>query len=129
MYVMNWFTLEQRWGLFGQRETAWWYRFCQKKKIIFLFLILLTTLISKNFNIRSSEKPQKSMQPLRVTIGCEWWSEGIIGPYFFENKNTTFNEESWHGILWTKFGCTRMVQHARHLMPQSIYCVKRLMAV
>ena len=43
------------------------------------------------YPIWSSENPdvilQKSMHPIQVTVGGGLWSEGVIGSYFFENKN------------------------------------------
>ena len=42
------------------------------------------------------------MQPKRVTVWCEFWSRGIIGPFFFENEQgeaVTVNGDHYRAML------------------------------
>ena len=42
------------------------------------------------------------MHPKRVTIRCEFWSRGIIGPFFFENEQeeaATVNSDRYWAML------------------------------
>ena len=44
----------------------------------------------QNCRILGSENPktiiEKPLYPQRVTVWCGFWTEGIIGAYFFENE-------------------------------------------
>lgn len=45
---------------------------------------------------------EKSYYPQKVTVWCAFWSEGIIGPYFFENecgKAVTVNGERYRNMI------------------------------
>ena len=44
----------------------------------------------------------KPTHPKRVTVWCEFWSKGIIGPFFFENKQeeaVTANSDRYRAML------------------------------
>ena len=41
-------------------------------------------------------------QKIRVTVWCGFWSRGIVGPFFFENKQgeaVTINGDRYQAIL------------------------------
>ena len=44
----------------------------------------------QNCRIWGSENPrmiaEKPFHPQRVTVWCDFWIGGVIGPYFFENE-------------------------------------------
>lgn len=63
----------------------------------------------QNCRIWGSENPriiqEKEMHPKRVTVWCALWSEGIIGPFFFEDGQgnaLTVNGERYRAML-TRF--------------------------
>ena len=50
------------------------------------------TLVNKqNCRISGSENPQViakwKLYPVKVTVGCALWSEGVIRPYFFTSSH------------------------------------------
>ena len=71
--VINWFTLEQRWNLLGQRETTPWPQFCQEKSFfrMKLIFILVGRLIIKIAMFRAQKTHMWSEKPI------------IIGLFFF----------------------------------------------
>ena len=63
------------------------------KKIIFLdeaHFVFGGYVNKQNYRIWGTENPQayieKPTHPKRVTVWCGFWCRGIIGPFFFENK-------------------------------------------
>ena len=45
---------------------------------------------------------EKPMYPKRVTVWCGFWSRGIVGPFFFENKQgeaVTVNDDRYRAML------------------------------
>ena len=83
--------------------------------------------------------------PLWVTLGCCLWNVDIFIPYFIKNEddatitpngdmyllqhdNRFFLYLLFAVLMWTMFAFNRMVQLATYLMPQSIYCFKRLIS-
>ena len=61
----------------------------------------------QNGHILGSENPhmvlQKPMYPLRATIWCGLRSEGVIGRYFFENKDRitiTINGDNYRTLIF-----------------------------
>ena len=59
-----------------------------------------------NCQIWGTENPhvivEKPMHPSRVTVWCAFWSNGIIGPFFFENEDgdtVTVNGERYRAML------------------------------
>ena len=47
---------------------------------------------------------EKSTHPKRVTVWCEFWSRGIIGPFFFENEQgEAITMAIVIGPCWTHF--------------------------
>ena len=60
----------------------------------------------QNCRILGTEHPhvytEKPMHPIRVTVSCRFWSKGIIGPFFFENKQgeaVTVNGDRYRAML------------------------------
>ena len=60
----------------------------------------------QNCRIWGTEDPhayiEKPTHPKRVTVWCGFWSRGIIGPFFFENKQTevvTVNGNRYRAML------------------------------
>ena len=63
-------------------------------------------LNKKNCGICGTENPsayiEKPTHPKRVTVWCEFWSRGIIEPFFCENeqrKAVTVNGNSYRAML------------------------------
>ena len=61
----------------------------------------------QNCRIWGTENPhvivEKPMHPARITVWCEFWSGGIIGPFFFENEEGTVTINERHRALLTEF--------------------------
>ena len=60
----------------------------------------------QNCSIWGTENPQayieKPTHPKRITVWCEFWSSGIIGPFFFENEQgegVTVNGNLYQAML------------------------------
>ena len=60
----------------------------------------------QNCRICGTENPhafiEKPAHPKRVTFWCEFWSRGIIGPFFFENEQgeaVTVNGDRYWAML------------------------------
>ena len=96
----------------------------------------------QNCRIWGTENPyayiENPMHPKRVTVCCEFWSRGIIGPFFFENEQgktatvsgdryrAMFNEFFWsqkfkRSILAT-FGFNRTALSATQPKLHSMFC-------
>ena len=76
------------------------------KKIIFSeenHLDLCKYVNKQNYRIWGTENPheyiEKPTHPKRVTVWCGFWSRGIIGQFFFENKQ---GESMLNEIFFTK---------------------------
>ena len=62
--------------------------------------------MNENCRIWGTENPhtyiEKPMHSKRVTVWCGFWSRGIIGPFFFENKqgeDITVNGDRYRSML------------------------------
>ena len=82
------YTLEQRWEILRHYFCRFW-----QKKIIFTdeaHFDLGRYVNKQNCRIWSTENLhayiEKTTHPKRVTVWCGFWSRGIIGPFYFENK-------------------------------------------
>ena len=79
------------------------------KKIIFsdeAYFDLGGYVNKQNCLIWGTENPhayiEKPTHPKRVTVWCGFWSRGIIGPFFFENKQgeaVTVNGDRYRAML------------------------------
>ena len=101
------YTLGQRWevGLRSSYRRCWFWQ----KKIIFsdeTHFDLGGYVNKQNCRIWGTENPhaytEKPTYPKRVTVWCEVWFRGIIGQFFFENKqeeDVTVNGNRYRIIL------------------------------
>ena len=62
--------------------------------------------MKKNCRVWAKENPhayiEKPTHPKRVTVWCGFWCRGIIGPFFFENKQgeaVTVNGDRYRAML------------------------------
>ena len=104
------YTLTRLWSTY--RRCRFWQK---KKKIISsdeVHFDLGGYVNHQNSCIWGTENPhayiQKPTHPKRVIVWCEFWSKGIIGKFFFENKQgeaITVNG-AVIGPCWTNF-CTQ----------------------
>ena len=82
----------------------------------------------QNCRIWGLENPkmiiEKLLYPQRVTVGCGFWTGGIIGPYFFENGARAavsvsglmkFYGQNWKIWTWTMFTSNKTVLRATQL--------------
>ena len=99
-------------------------RFCQKKKEKNIssdqtHFDLGGYVNKQNCRIWGAENPhaciEKPMHPKRVTVQCGFWSKGIIGPFFFENKqeeSVTVNGDRYRALL-NEFLIPKIEEEAR----------------
>ena len=111
------------------------------KKIIFSdesYFDLGGYVNKQNCRIWGTENPnayiEKPTHPKRVTVRCEFWYRGIIGPFIFENEQgeaatvngdnyqTTFNEFFLQRKILATFGFNRMALRATKLKLHSMFC-------
>ena len=60
---------------------------------------------------------EKPTHPERVTVWCEFWSIGIIGPFFFENEQgeaVTVSSERFRAVL-NEFLFTKIEEDIRNI--------------
>ena len=87
------YTFEQRWEILPHMDLQKMPILAKKKKINFsdkAHFDLGGYVNKQNFRICSTENPhayiENSTHPKRATVWCGFWSKGIIGTFFFENK-------------------------------------------
>ena len=95
------YKLEQRWAKWACDRLTEDADFGKKKLSVQMKLILISAGMhsSKIVAFGAFEKP---MHPKRVTVWCEFWSRGVIEPFFFENEQgeaVTVNGDPYRSIL------------------------------
>ena len=103
------YTREQCWEIYRQTYRC---LFWQKKKIIFSDEAHFDHggyVNKQNCRTWGTENPhayvEKPTHPKRDTVWCGFWSRGIIGPFFFDNKQgeaVTINGDRYRAKLFTK---------------------------